>query len=167
MDLLTRVMFDMQQDYFTWLNAAASDSKHPAPDFSRLRSLARTYRVDSLSKIPNSWQTMIARPKAKTPQASGACSRLSGSKDDCFKADPVHKKRFRQNGHTTISALLEGHEGVEIPKHAGREACLTWALKGACHSECDRHASHVTYPRAVNQQITKLLDDCGVENPQP
>ena len=28
-----------------------------------------------------------------------------------------------------------------------REAttCLTWALKGACHSECDRHASHVTY----------------------
>ena len=110
---------------------------------------------------------MIARPKARTPQANRARSRLSGSKDDYFKADPVHKKRFRQSGHQTISALLEGHEGVEIPKHAGREACLTWALKGACHSECDRHASHVTYPRAANQQITELLDDCGVENPQP
>ena len=76
----------------------------------------------------------------------------------------VHKRRFRTSGHKTISALMEGHD-VDILKHAGHKVCLTWALKGACHSECEGHKSQVTCPRSVNQQITELLDDWGWKTP--
>ena len=77
----------------------------------------------------------------------------------------MHLRRFRDSGHTTISGLMEGHN-VEVPKHAGSDVCLTWALKGECTTGCRRAPVHKRYSRATNQAISALLTECGVASPQ-
>ena len=60
-----------------------------------------------------------------------------------------------------------GGKDVEIPKHAGKPVCLSWALKGACSTGCKRADTHVHYDRSVNQELHGLMDSCGVANSQP
>ena len=74
-------------------------------------------------------------------------------------------RRFRDCPHTTIGAMMQGHD-PEVPKHNGKAVCLTWALKGACSATCKRKDQHVRYGRSVNQAIHGLMDTCGVANPQ-
>ena len=54
MDLVNRVLFDMQQTYFTYVNVLANlgpGSAGPVPDFTELRGKVATYRADSLSPL--------------------------------------------------------------------------------------------------------------------
>ena len=81
-------------------------------------------------------------------------------------ADSRLLQRFRDSPHSTISAMLEGHD-VEVPTHNNDPVCLTWALKGRCSSSCKRKAQHVRYPRSVAQALHAMMDTCGVANSQP
>jgi hypothetical protein len=74
--------------------------------------------------------------------------------------------RFRDCGHASIKSLIGDH-AVEIPKVNGKDACLSWAYKGACNENCKRKGQHVRYGRPVIQKLHALLDVCGVANPQP
>ena len=73
--------------------------------------------------------------------------------------------RFRDSEHSSITAMMDGHSPI-VPKHSGKEVCLSWALKGECSASCKRGKQHVRYSRDTNSQIHKLLDECGVANPQ-
>ena len=57
--------------------------------------------------------------------------------------------------------MMEGHK-VQVPKIAGKDICLVWALKGKCSRTCKRKAQHKSYPRDVIKDIHELLDTCGV-----
>jgi hypothetical protein len=74
--------------------------------------------------------------------------------------------RFKDSGHLTISAMIGGRP-LEFPKQGGKSICMTWALKGACSSNCKRAAQHVRLSQTTITALHKLLDDCGVANPQP
>ena len=59
MDLVCRIMFEAQQEYFLWANAVAiaaagAVAAVPLPSFSRLTNAVLTYRADSLSPLPGS-----------------------------------------------------------------------------------------------------------------
>ena len=69
--------------------------------------------------------------------------------------------RFRESEFTNISSMMEGKD-VTIPKHAGKDVCLVWALKGECSAGCKRKAQHVRYSQAANRSISELLTKCGV-----
>ena len=69
--------------------------------------------------------------------------------------------RFRNSEFESISAMMDGRD-VAIPKHAGKEVCLTWALKGECSSGCRRGEQHVPYSRSTNQKLGQFLTECGV-----
>ena len=69
-------------------------------------------------------------------------------------------------GHTSINAMVGGRQ-LTVPTNAGKPVCMMWALKGACNSTCCRRASHVRYPREVNQALGALLEACEVPNAQP
>ena len=68
MDLICRVMFDAQQEYFTWANTVATMDDVVAaravrlPDFGPLTNKLDTYRVDSLSTLPSQWYALFGAP---------------------------------------------------------------------------------------------------------
>jgi hypothetical protein len=70
-------------------------------------------------------------------------------------------RRFESSEFTTVSAMMKDRD-VEIPKVAGKEVCLVWALKGKCSASCKRSAQHKSYPRATTTAIHELMDACGV-----
>jgi hypothetical protein len=77
------------------------------------------------------------------------------------KADAQLVRRFTDTGHRTIKAMT-GDRTLTIPKQGGKEICLTWALKGACNSNCRRKDAHVTYNRDTIAKLHQLMTDCGV-----
>ena len=74
--------------------------------------------------------------------------------------------RCREAGFSTITAMM-GDNKVGTPKHAGKEVCLSWALKGSCSATCKGKTSHVRCPRDTIKEIHKVLDACGIPNGQP
>ena len=81
-------------------------------------------------------------------------------------ADRCLLDRFRTSGHPNITAMIGTHD-VEVPTFNGKPVCLAWALKGTCSTSCKRKDQHANYSRSITQKLHKLMDDCGVENPQP
>ena len=73
MDLVCRIMFEAQQEYFMWANDAAVAAPGGAPvvglpDFARLKNAVFTYRADSLSPLPGSWYSMMGvAPAGRRP----------------------------------------------------------------------------------------------------
>ena len=172
MELVNRVLFEFQQDYYAYLNdlcTAINPASIAVPDFRRIRDAVTSHRAASLCTLPASWYSnlqaddwkMVPEKTAKSPRdLSGTALRVNA------KADQAILTRFKNSGHASIGALLQGHD-VEVPKVQNVPICLTWALKGACSNGCKRKDQHKTYSRATNQAVHALLDTCGVANPQP
>jgi hypothetical protein len=174
MDLVCRVLFDMQQDYLFYVSRVAAGLPATVPDYSKLVGLVQSERAQSLSPLPDHWYSLATCPqphgRANRTAAPGAAAtpRAAGSAVRAVNLNVDHRlqDRFKQSGHPSITALLGG-KTVDVPNHGGKPICLAWALKGQCSTNCKRAGQHVNYGRAINQQLHGILDDCGVNNPQP
>ena len=173
MELVHRIMLDMQQDYFAWVNETAM-GRVPAPEaptFELVTKAVRTFRCEGLSPMPAAWHGLMNN--SRTTRTNPAGERTSPRQRpaaapqtyDPAEADASLFARFRDSNLRSIGDLLEGHE-VAIPKQSGTEVCLTWVLKGQCTTTCKRARRHVAYTRATNTKIHQLLTTCGVANPQ-
>ena len=175
MDLVCRVMFEAQQEFFFYVNALANHAPGGAaaapvvPTFAHIINKVTTYRAQSLSPLPSPWYHLVNAPKSagEGPPEHPSYQRDNIGATSRFNthADRGLLDRFRGANHATISGLLEGHD-VSIPKHSGKPVCLTWALKGSCSSACRRAANHVRYSRDTVQALHRLLTDCGVPENQ-
>ena len=166
MDILGRIMFEAQQDYYHWCHKTASGEAVSVPDFSQILDKANSNRASSLSQMPIHWYHLMSG-HTKQP---GSSAQVKGPAVATFNAnaDSSLLKRFQDSGHATISALLAaGGEDVKTPKHGGKEVCLTWALKGKCSATCKRKNMHIDYGNATNKKIHELLDQCGVASHRP
>jgi hypothetical protein len=171
MELVNRILFEFQQDYYAYLNdliSATNPTRVEVPTFQKLVSAVTSHRASSLCPLPaawysalqtEDWKTIPGKEKKSLRDQSGTVARVNA------KADQTLLTRFKDSGHPSIGALIGTHE-VEIPKVQGQLICLTWALKGACSSGCKRKEQHKTYGRATNQLVHALLDACGVANNQ-
>ena len=169
MDLICRIMYDMQQEYFHWLSQseqAIGTGRPPAvPNFRNLVTIVQTYRADSLSPLPLPWYSLVSAParagsrksedKPSTREALGMVSAVNP------RVDPKIKSRWENSGHASLSAMLAGKE-YTIPKHGGKDVCLSWGIKGICNSTCKRKDTHVPYSGTVIKKLGELLDACGV-----
>ena len=177
-DLMARILFDAQQDYFTYATQVANGGNPAVPTFRDLLGKILSFRVDSLSCLPNHWYALFQSHHVNDRGAAGRGAILpsrssGGSAREQSGSTPVMnanvntalKNRFANSGHSTISAMVNGHN-VTVPKHGGEPVCLTWALRGRCTTGCRRKATHVTYSQSINQKLHQLMDVCGVANPQ-
>ena len=98
-------------------------------------------------------------PEASPRRQAGAVATFNAHPDTLLMS------RFRDSSFSKISEMAAGHES-SIPKHAGKEVCLAWALKGACSASCRRKEQHVRYPANVMTKLHEFLTTCGVTNPQ-
>jgi hypothetical protein len=166
MDLVNRVLYEIQQEYFHWANNAGHGRPAVVPDFSAVKNKVLTYRAESLSALPAHWYGLLEapqRPNSKSPAAAGRTPRqLTGGVATVYtNADRSLVTRFKDSAFNTIGAMMAGHD-VTIPKHGSEEVCLSWACKAQCSANCKRAAAHKKYSRSTNEAIHRLLDDCGV-----
>ena len=164
MDLVCRVLFEAQQEYFNYVTIQGNTGRGVVPTFGDIKSKVLTYRAESLSSLPSYWYSLIDAPTNKKRQtAPTSTSRQRAGAQPSFNAhaDSVLLTRFRDAGHPTITAMMEGKD-VEIPKHGDKEVCLAWCLKGACNPGCKRKDAHVRYSQATVRKIHSFLDECGV-----
>ena len=174
MDLCNRILYDAQQTYFEWAEQTALSETGAtlpaAPTFSSLISAVRTNRHHILSPLPLSWYTLVDNPAPGAPSnrpspsnSDSSSPRSQSGSVPVFNsnADRDMLTRFRESGHPTIKAMMEG-KGASIPKHQNKPVCLVWALKGECSSNCKRKDLHIRYPATVNKAIHSMLDKCEV-----
>ena len=165
-------MYEMQQDYMSYVHRMALDDRSNCPTFAEIINKAATHRVSSLAMIPHSWYGNLegggGKKKAKDSDGSG-----SPLRDQAGTAPRVNPRpdtalmaRFANSGHTSITAMIGSHN-VEYPKINGKDVCMAWALKGNCSNNCRRAEMHINYGRPVIQKLHALMDACGVANPQP
>jgi len=174
MDLVCRVLFDAQQEYFTWANAAALAPDVPSanaiglPNFASLTNKLDTHRVESLSALPAIWYAKFGTPKGARSNANDGESPTRNQSGTAAvhnaHTDARLKRRFEQSNFSSITAMIEaGGDDVDIPKVENKPVCLVWALKGTCTRNCKRKDQHVRYERSVINGIHSLMDSCGVE----
>ena len=169
LDLCLRVLYELQQEYFMWVNQTAHQTnpvlRPVAPTFMRIVQLVQSHRASSLAHLPNSWYTMLNVQNPSTPAAKAdprdMRAKAGATPDVNHGGDASLQKRFSDSPHNAISAMLQG-KTYTIPKHNNKEICLSWALKGSCHTNCRRKDSHVRYPESVTKKIHQLLTDCEV-----
>ena len=169
MDLVCRILYEMQQDYFMWAMDVASSGHKAPPTFERIKNAVLSNRPDLTASLPPAWYHLFSvkkfEPRAQlgtNPQraASGAATTVNPRGDNRLLA------RFARSGHTSISTMMDGKD-ADIPSHRDKPVCLSWALKGKCSGTCKRKDQHVPYPQGVVTKLHELLDKCGVENTQP
>jgi hypothetical protein len=172
MDLCNRVLYDAEQTYFEWAEQTALCSDlatlPAAPTFGPLISSVRHH---VLSPLPLSWYTIVDNPAPGAPSSRSTTSSAGDSSSPRQQSGSVpvfnaHADRdmltgFRESGHPTIKAMMEG-KNATIPKHQNKPACLIWALKGECSSNCKRKDMHTRYFSTVNKAIHSMLDKCDV-----
>ena len=174
MDLVCRVLFEAQQDYFRWATLTARTNnpadRPVAPAFQKAKEAAVSFRADSLSRMPAPWYLLLDPPtedrsnrRSDRQRPSDQGTRQQANATSVFNANADRNllRRFRDSEFTNITAMMEGRN-VEIPKHAGSDVCLTWALKGECSAACRRKNQHTRYSQATNRAIGQLLTGCGV-----
>ena len=169
MDLVCRVLCEAQQEHFACVTERGNTGRGAVPTFGNIKNKVLTYRAESLSTLPAQWYTLFNAPRSSRRQSDQApTTRQRAGAEPTFNAnaDTRLMTRYREAGFSTITAMTGDNE-VEVPKHAGKEVCLSWALKGSCSATCKRKASHVRYPRDTIKEIHKVLDACGVPNSQP
>ncbi len=174
MDLVCRVLFDIQQDYFGYV-AKVANGDHPAvPNFERVEDLVVSFRVDSLAALPAPWYNLIDAPcstrgvrEKRTREESKTSPRTNAGARPVTNphADERLVKRFKASGHKNISDMTKGHD-VQAPTQGGQETCMTWACKGECNTNCKRAKMHIRYNRDTLKAYHGLMDTCGVANPQ-
>ena len=126
-----------------------SRGRHPpTPDFSRVRQLVSSYRADSLSGLPLSWHCTLSSIPPSRPDNSELLARAPSSATSRVRPLPRTwmltqdlVRRFRESEFSSIKAMMEGKD-CTIPKHAGSDACLAWAFKGQCNTQCSRKHQH-------------------------
>jgi hypothetical protein len=166
MELVWRVMFEFQQDYYAYLRRlAAGTAGTTVPDFNHIIEKVETYRASALCPLPATWYSHIKglpqddeerKPRANPlREATGATPRVNPNPDDSLMT------RFKDCGHSSIKSMIGNHT-VAVPKIAGKEICLAWALRGACSGNCKRKDQHKPYSRDVVAKIHTLMDTCGV-----
>ena len=172
MDLVCRVLYEAQQEYFEYVNGLAGGRAVTVPTYSNILGRVRTFRAASLCPLPASWYALVDAPSdpnrrsANNPnRGEGSATRPRAGPTFNTHADRGLLRRFRDSGHATISDMMRGHSPT-IPTHNGQEVCLAWALKGECTAACRRHGNHVRYGRNTNQEIHGLMDTCGVASSQ-
>jgi hypothetical protein len=174
MELICRVMYDMQQDYFQYLGQVAANVPGTVPPtFYNVINLVQTYRAESLAPLPAHWYQILDCPRSRShakPAVHSVTSvpRAASSSTTVVNAHAEKRltDRYKASGHANITAMIGGKD-VEIPKHAGKPVCMSWALKGSCSTGCKRADMHTRYGRPVNQELHNLMDKCGVANSQP
>ena len=155
-EFLIRCLYEVQQDYSYYVNQLAAGNQAVAvPDFTKITRAIETQRDGDISSLPANYQLLIKAPasndsnkKQARGNNSGSNSTSGNNSSDRAGLQVVHnahadsglRTRFANSGAATISALMNGHE-VEIPKHAGNEVCLTWAIKGQCTRACHHSRS--------------------------
>jgi hypothetical protein len=173
MELICRVMFDMQQDVFMYINQVQAGAAVLVPTFETLKGLVTTFRADSLSPLPGPWYAMTSCPKGRSmagpvaPVTAPAAARTPASAATVVNAhvDRRLHNRYKDSGHLSITAMIGGRT-LTFPQHAGKPVCMAWALKGSCSSSCKRAAQHVRYSQDTVRALHTFMDDCGVANPQ-
>jgi len=178
MDLVCRVLYDIQQDYFLYVSELAGGLAPAVPSFRELINKVNTFRVDGLCHLPTLWYAMISAPKDPRRSAArgtstgtdggGASLRQQAGTVSTRNPRPDARllSRFANSGHSSITAMLGDH-GADIPKLGDKPVCLSWAYKGECSDSCKRKAQHKVYNRGTVQALHVLMDVCGVANPQP
>lgn len=167
-DMVCRVLYEVQQDYFNWLRKAADDYNAVAPDYGHILDKVVTYRVGSLSALPADWYTLYnsGHPSGRGTDGRGpdreASNNPVGGRNP--NSDSALTSRFSSSGHSSIKELMAEHD-VTIPKQGSKEVCLTWAFKGYCGRNCKRAGMHVPYGPATVRKLHQVLTDCGVANP--
>ena len=169
MDFVNRALFAIQGEYARYLKEMLTSPTYvAAPDYKWIIGAMSSGQVDRLSSMPAAWYALtsapqnplrnlrdLAEPSTSTRSQAGAVTKPNNS------ANPKLLSRFASCGSASISHMMEGHSPT-IPKHRGKEICLTWALKGACGNTCKRKEQHVHYPPAVVHSVHEMLDACGV-----
>lgn len=173
MELVCRVLYEFQQDYFTYCRKLAGGTHLPAPDFARIISQVESFRAQSLSPLPNQWyanfqgapQGPSRNPTETGGGGGGTLRQATGTVPQTnARADEGLLRRFRECGHQSIKSMIGDH-AVEVPKINGKEICLSWALRGSCSGNCKRKDQHKNYSRDVVQKIHALMDACSVAHP--
>lgn len=173
MELICRVMYDMQQDYFSYIAKVASGFPATVPTFATVIELVTTHRAQSLSPLPGHWNDLLGSPKGARPATSSlpaaATDTQRGGTSNAAAVNPHTDRRltsrFKDSGHPNITAMV-GNLQLEYPKQGGKPVCMAWALKGNCSTNCKRATQHVRYNLETVKALHKFLDDCGVANPQ-
>jgi hypothetical protein len=171
MELICRIMFDMQQDYFSWLGQTAAGRVVPAPDFQALIAKVSSHRADSLSLLPSSWYLKLDCPRARPPQPlpetapAGMREAVGRTPVTNPHPDAGLLRRYAGSGHGSIGAMTAGHT-VEFPRHNGAAVCMAWALRGTCYTHCKRKDQHVRYGVGVIRALNALMTTCGVAEAQ-
>ena len=178
MDLVCRVLYDIQQDYFLYVSGIANGQTPDVPCFQDIINKVNTFRVDGLCHLPTLWYAMISAPKdprratgrgtAGVSDGGGASLRQQAGTVVIRNPRPDSRlvNRFANSGHSSITAMLGDH-GADIPKVGDKPVCLSWALKGECSDACKRKTQHKVYNRATAQALHLMMDACGVANPNP
>jgi hypothetical protein len=174
MELICRVMFDMQQDYFAYLAQLSTGVAAVVPDFLQLTRQVSSHRAGSLSSLPDHWYAIPDCPKGRShevaPKTGANTTAMrpasTGGQVVNAHADRRLMTRYKDSGHLSITAMVGGRQ-LEYPKHANKPVCMAWALKGTCASNCKRAAQHVRYGAETVKALHKFMDECGVANPQP
>jgi hypothetical protein len=133
--------------------------------FDKITNAALSFRVSSLSKLPTQWYDLLKVPQSRPERASQDCMPCQQAASTAVfnaHANRAVLKRFRESEFTNISNMMEGKEDVTIPKHAKKDACLVWALKGECLAGWKCKAQHVRYSQTANRAISELITKCGV-----
>ena len=170
MELVWRVMYEFQQDYFAYLRKmAAGTTGGVVPDFSRIVSMVETHRASALCELPAGWYSKV---KGLPPTRDDKDTRSSGLREQTGTAPRVNPSpdsslmtRFKDCGHASIKSMI-GNHNVTVPKVGGKEICLAWALRGACSSNCKRKDQHKQCSRDTVSKIHALMDACGVAGVQ-
>jgi hypothetical protein len=68
MELICRVMFDMQQDYFAYLAQLSTGVAAVVPDFLRVVGQVASHRAGNLSPLPDHWYTIPDCPKGRAQE---------------------------------------------------------------------------------------------------
>jgi hypothetical protein len=173
-ELICRIMFDMQQDYFLYVSEVAAGANPAVPDFKSLLRRVATHRAADLNSLPSLWYDMVNCPQKKTvgpsraPTLTPATAPLamrvpsSGTSGVNPHVDRRLMKRFGESGHQTITAMI-GDRKLEYPKQGPKQVCMAWALKGSCPANCRRADMHVRYNADTVKALNKFLTDCGVK----
>jgi hypothetical protein len=166
MELVWRVMYEFQQDYFDFLRKmAAGTTAGDVPDFMDIVRKVETHRASALCELPAGWYSKVKglpssrdEPESRTGglrEQTGTAPRVNPSPDSSLM------NRFKDCGHASIKSMI-GNHSVTVPKISGKEICLAWALRGTCSGNCKRKDQHKQYSRDVVAKIHALMDTCGV-----
>jgi hypothetical protein len=171
MEIVCRLLYELQQEYFCWVNATSNSLTADVPTFKNIVGAVTSYRAESLSPMPSLWYTMISCPKSgqrlgpAAPAAAPAAVRSVGSAPVINPhADARIKQRFKDSGFATITEIINGRN-IPYPTFDGKPLCTAWILKGSCTAGCKRAAQHVRPTTAINKAVHEFLNACGVANP--